>query len=197
MGSTDLPFDVVVVPVVNVDGYMTTWTTGQRYRRKNRRDVDLNRNWPNPFWSTAAGVQRDSDAYPGTHALSEMETSTLAAYLDKTQLQLVAVVDVHSYAGMVLYPYADARTAPPPATRALAMAVASAMGSNYSSGQRLDDQVLVGTFRDYGWRTLRKPSLTIEIAGTDFVVPASTIRHRGDEVVAGLYALAKGIAARP
>ncbi|KDO31951.1 hypothetical protein SPRG_03166 [Saprolegnia parasitica CBS 223.65] len=198
MGAKDLPFDVVVVPVVNVDGYMTTWTTAtQRYGRKNSRGVDLNRNWPNPFWSTAAGVQRDSDAYPGTHALSEMETSALAAYLGKMQSQLVALVDVHSYAGMVLYPYTDARTTPPPATRALVAAVASAMGSNYSSGQRLDDQVLVGTFRDYGWRTLRKPSLTIEIAGADFVVPASTIRRSGDDVVAGLYALAKGIAAGP
>ena len=43
--------DVYIVPIVNVDGYIYTWTNNRLWR-KNRRDngggvfgVDINRNW--------------------------------------------------------------------------------------------------------------------------------------------------------
>ena len=43
---TDLldKMDVIIVPVVNPDGYIYSWDT-DRYWRKNRNNVDLNRNW--------------------------------------------------------------------------------------------------------------------------------------------------------
>ncbi|RQM19801.1 hypothetical protein B5M09_010492 [Aphanomyces astaci] len=46
--------------------------------------------------------------------------------------------------------------------------------------------VAIGAFDDYIYRTYKKPVLTIEVAGSKFVVPASTIRTRGEEVFKAL-----------
>ncbi|KAH9183142.1 hypothetical protein AeNC1_014879, partial [Aphanomyces euteiches] len=65
------------------------------------------------------------------------------------------------------------------------------MGSNYKAETGATLYPAYGAFDDYHYRTYRKPVLTLEIAGTDFVAPASTIRTRGAEVYKGLVQFAK------
>ncbi|RHY54533.1 hypothetical protein DYB30_010443 [Aphanomyces astaci] len=43
-----------------------------------------------------------------------------------------------------------------------------------------------GAFDDYLYLTYQKPVLTIEVAGSDFVAPVSTIRTRGKEIFKAL-----------
>ncbi|OQR93015.1 carboxypeptidase [Achlya hypogyna] len=193
-----VPFDVIVVPVVNVDGYEATWTTSRRYQRKNARAVDLNRNWPNPHWdSQGNSTPVTSDAFPGSSALSETETSSLHTWLQVQAPGLAAVVDLHSYAGQVLFPCADGHDKAPLQTQQLAMAMAQAMGADYGSEQMLRGLPLVGTFRDYAHRQLQTLSFTVELAGDDFVVPAARIRSHGEEIVRATFRLAQGLLTPP
>jgi protein MpaA len=67
----DLP--IVVVPILNVDGYRAS-------SRVNAHMVDLNRNYPTKDWSPTA----DQPKYnPGPKALSEPENQFLVKLLDK------------------------------------------------------------------------------------------------------------------
>src|SRR4029453_7368841 len=80
--------EFVLVPVVNADGYVYTWST-DRYWRKNRRDNagtegdggDTNRNWGYK-WGLDIGSSADpcSEVYRGTAAFSEPEPLVIANY---------------------------------------------------------------------------------------------------------------------
>ncbi len=66
-----------IVPVVNPDGYVYTWST-DRYWRKNRRNngngtfgVDLNRNWSLQWGGAGSSGSSSSDLYRGPSPFSE------------------------------------------------------------------------------------------------------------------------------
>jgi protein MpaA len=67
----DMP--IVVIPILNVDGY-------RAQSRVNAHSVDLNRNLPTQDWSTAHSQPRYN---PGPKALSEPENQFLVKLLDK------------------------------------------------------------------------------------------------------------------
>ncbi|MBY0517367.1 MAG: DUF2817 domain-containing protein [Bacteriovoracaceae bacterium] len=67
----DLP--IVVVPILNVDGYRAS-------TRVNAHMVDLNRNYPTKDWSPEASQPKYN---PGPKALSEPENQYLVKLLDK------------------------------------------------------------------------------------------------------------------
>jgi murein tripeptide amidase MpaA len=103
----------VFVPVLNPDGYAFTWEES-RFWRKNRRPpdpefgfmgVDLNRNW-SFMWGRGHGSSNfpGSETYRGPSALSEPETSAMAA-LARSMPQLRAHNDMHSFSEMVLFPW--------------------------------------------------------------------------------------------
>ncbi|MBX3658188.1 MAG: hypothetical protein KF740_07125 [Ramlibacter sp.] len=104
-------YEVVIIPVVNPDGYAFTWTTN-RFWRKNRRPnaggtfgVDNNRNW-GFAWGLSNGSSGNgsSETYRGTAAFSEPEN---AAMRDWTLANpgVVMHLDVHSYGQYILYPW--------------------------------------------------------------------------------------------
>ena len=77
---------LVVLPVLNPDGYARTWEAGGHGRirdlRKNARGVDLNRNFPLPYdaaaptWVPGAGsMDPDAATYRGPSVLSEPEAA--------------------------------------------------------------------------------------------------------------------------
>lgn len=97
---------LLIVPVVNPDGYAYTRSGANRTWRRNRnlddcaQGVDLNRNH-------GVGWTSGSDCTHGSEAVSEPETKAIEALLQRTllpQLDPVAVLSYHSFGDLVLYP---------------------------------------------------------------------------------------------
>ncbi len=85
----DLP--MVVVPILNVDGYRTQ-------TRVNAHSVDLNRNYPTKDWSTEHRAPR---YYPGPKPLSEPENQYLLKLFEKYKPGLI--LSFHTWKPMINY----------------------------------------------------------------------------------------------
>ncbi|RHY03039.1 hypothetical protein DYB28_007975 [Aphanomyces astaci] len=188
-------FNLYFVPIANIDGYDISWN-GNRYQRKNANQVDLNRNWPS-FYKNPNPPSPSAEDYPGTSPFSEPETKGIGAWLKAKNSELAGWVDVHSVAGLILYPYGD--TTQPIGNgqdekfQRLGRNVAAAAGRNYKGQTSAALYPAYGCFDDYHYRTYKKPILTIEVAGSDFVAPASTIRTRGTEIFKALTQFVKEV----
>ncbi len=107
--------EVYVVPVVNPDGYVYTWTTNRLWR-KNRRylgtdsqgqplyGVDLNRNWGFQWGGEGSSGRRSSETYRGPAPFSEPETYSLSRWLLSLPT-LRAHIDIHNYSQLILWPW--------------------------------------------------------------------------------------------
>ncbi|MCC6361076.1 MAG: hypothetical protein IT450_20230 [Phycisphaerales bacterium] len=102
---------VYVVPIVNPDGYVYTWTNNRLWR-KNRRDngdgtfgVDTNRNW-SVGWGLNSGSSGtpSSETYRGTAPFSEPEPSRIRDFI-LAHPEIEAHIDFHSYGQLILSPY--------------------------------------------------------------------------------------------
>jgi len=107
-----------IIPVVNPDGYVYSWTN-DRLWRKNRRPpppgyncygVDDNRNysvgWDNGEWYPC------SDTYNGTSAFSEPETAAMRDFA-LAHPQIVAYQSYHSYGQLFMSPWGYTDALPP------------------------------------------------------------------------------------
>ncbi|MEX1368913.1 MAG: M14 family zinc carboxypeptidase, partial [Nannocystaceae bacterium] len=98
--------ELVVVPVVNPDGYQYSWTN-ERFWRKNRREdfgVDLNRNWSVAWGGQGASNYPYDENYRGAAAFSEPESTAMRDFI-AADPHARASLDVHSYGQLVLYPW--------------------------------------------------------------------------------------------
>ncbi|RHZ39387.1 hypothetical protein DYB31_010022 [Aphanomyces astaci] len=188
-------FNLYFVPIVNIDGYDISWTKGKRLQRKNANEVDLNRNWPARFDHPKEDKVSSSPRFPGPGALSEPETKGIVDWIqNKTETSgLVGWVDVHSYAGKILYPNGDTEELigndDDEKFKVLGRKVAAAAaadGKPYTSQTAGSFTVAIGAFDDYIYRTYQKPVVTIEIDGESFVAPPSSIRTHGKEIYRAL-----------
>jgi hypothetical protein len=196
---------VVVVPLLNPDGYRFTWTTDRMWR-KNRRDngdgtfgVDLNRNWP-VAWGGAgsSGLPRDS-GFRGVAPLSEPEASALHAYA-ASRPDIGLVVDLHAHGQVVLFPYgfdaaaASAEDPLAPMGEAVAEAMEAVGGTDYRSGSFHDALYPAsGTLIDWAWSERAAHSLLIELPDRGefgFLLPEERIVPVAQEGVEGLLATA-------
>uniref|UniRef100_A0A4W5LSL4 Peptidase M14 domain-containing protein n=1 Tax=Hucho hucho TaxID=62062 RepID=A0A4W5LSL4_9TELE len=181
--------DLIIVPLVNVDGYRMTWN-GARDQRKSANEVDLNRNWhtlianPNP-------PPPSSLDYPGPTYFSENETIGLRDYLDKNSASIDGYIDLHAYGALVLAPFGDTKQPVGGGLdekyKTMNTKIAKAMSNKYKATLSHQLYFVYGSFLDYAVRKFAgKPSITIEMDGTKFVAPASSIIQRGKEVYDGL-----------
>jgi carboxypeptidase T len=108
--------DVFMVPLVNPDGRRYVQRPGgDPWWRKNRspnpglpcQGVDLNRNY-DFLWSSGIGTSTGScsDVFRGPGAFSEPETRNVRHLLD-THTNIGFMIDVHSYAELILFPWGD------------------------------------------------------------------------------------------
>lgn len=126
-------------PVLNPDGFsrnIERIKRGHRFGnlvRKNARDVDLNRNFPDHFddraWTNK--FQRNSE-YAGLHVLSEAESRCIADFVEKHPL--TGAINFHSFSGVVLYPSWSSSKEDPTA-RKLAEQMCAAMPEQYTAVQ--------------------------------------------------------------
>lgn len=113
---------IYIVPVLNPDGYVYSWTN-DRYWRKNRwKDsfgttygVDLCRNFPKGWGGSGSSGNKSSDTYRGPSVLSEPESAGVIALADslKTTEPIVGYFDVHSYGQYILWPWGYTTSLPP------------------------------------------------------------------------------------
>ena len=154
---------VIIVPIVNPDGYEYTYAPdGDRFWRKNRRvndgsctGVDLNRNW-NVDWNGGDSTSTNtcSDVYVGLYPFSEPETSAMRNLII-AEPNLVAHIDFHNYSQLVLEAWAY--TSDPPdrinvikaLSGSMSDAIESVHGEIYVAGGNELLYPADGTFQDW------------------------------------------------
>lgn len=117
-------FDVVVIPVLNPDGYIHSWRQ-DRFWRKNRsksncslvdscRGVDLNRNFGSDELCWGSSWDPCNDTYCGDGLFSEPESIVLRDFLEKDTLAAFFSVQLFSdvESNFLLYPFQDPRKMP-------------------------------------------------------------------------------------
>ncbi|RHY21239.1 hypothetical protein DYB36_011350 [Aphanomyces astaci] len=186
-------YDLYFVPVVNIDGYEISWEDGYRSKRTNANEVDLNRNWPT-FYNDPKRPTKGDETYPGPSTFSEPETAGINDFLISKHNEIQGFLDIHSWAGSVLYAYADNKEPIGDGFdekfEVLARGLQSVMGE-YKTGPAHTLYSSYGVFPDYAFREFKKPALTIEIVGDYFIADASTIQTRGLEVYKAINQFAK------
>jgi len=107
-----------IIPVVNPDGYIYSWDSDRMWR-KNRRyngggkwGVDPNRNWATGWGGPGSSGSPGSSTYRGTAPFSEPETANLRDFI-LAHDDIVAHIDFHSHAQLILYPFGYDEILPP------------------------------------------------------------------------------------
>ena len=195
-----------VIPVVNPDGYVYTWTTNRLWR-KNRRNngdgtwgVDLNRNWAFQWGGGGASTNPNDETYRGVAAFSEPESQAMGDYFI-AHPTLVGHIDFHSYSQLVLSPWGYTTTFPANNDALVALghdmkdAIARTTGAAYVAGPIASTLYIAsGSAVDHAYGAHGVPSYTIEVRdkGTyGFVMPASEILPTGSENFAAALELAE------
>ncbi|XP_010200900.2 carboxypeptidase B [Colius striatus] len=104
--------DFYVLPVVNVDGYVYTWTNNRMWRKTRSKNdnsscigTDPNRNF-NAGWCTLGASKNPCDStYCGSAPESEKETKALADFIREHLSTIKAYLTIHSYSQLLLFPY--------------------------------------------------------------------------------------------
>jgi len=197
-------YEVFVIPCMNPDGYVYTWTPNNRLWRKNRRDngdgtfgVDLNRNWGyqwGPLPQGGSSGQSSSDTYRGTAGFSEPETLAMSTFIT-AHPNILMHVDIHSYSQLVLSAWGYTSVLPPDAplfdtlNAGIVGAIFNSHGKTYVGGPTFTTIYPAnGTSSDwtYGARNILGWGVECRDTGLDgFVLPPEQIIPNAEEVWAG------------
>ncbi len=189
--------EIVVVPVLNPDGYAYSWA-GDRYWRKNTRDgygVDLNRNYGIAWGGEGASGNPYDETYHGEGPFSEPESAALRDFVEGHGA-FAAHIDFHSFSTLVLYPWGHTYDAAPDEgdlstiASAMSAAIAGQTGYDYPAIQGSDLYPASGCVDDWSYGEHGSMAFTIELRGDDFVVSPSEIAPACAENVAAALALA-------
>ncbi len=202
--------EVVVVPVVNPDGYEFSWTPNNRLWRKNRRPnpagsfgVDLNRNWGYEWGGEGSSGTQNNDTYRGPSAFSEPETQALRDFVIANP-RIAAHIDFHSFSQLILSPWGYTSQLPPDRPLfaqlddMLADAIESVNNLRYTAGPAYTTiYPAAGVVPDwmYGARGILSWTIELRDTGTNgFVLPADQIIPTATENFEGVLRLAEYVA---
>ncbi|XP_061492971.1 carboxypeptidase B-like isoform X2 [Rhineura floridana] len=104
--------DFYVLPVLNIDGYVYTWSKSRMWRKTRSTNpgsscigTDPNRNFDAGWCTVGASKRPCDDTYCGSAPESEKETKALADFIRHHLSTIRAYLTIHSYSQMLLYPY--------------------------------------------------------------------------------------------
>jgi len=199
-----------IIGIVNVDGFKYTWGQPQEHRmwRKNRRDngdgsfgVDINRNWgpPNTWCTAGSSTDGFDETYCGPSVESEPEVKAVRKFITDKDHNVKVTVDIHSFGEKVLFPWIhspDGRSVPKyHELKTLATKMAAAMnavnGEGYKAEMGSHLYVHSGSMMDCLMSEYGMLSFEIEVRGPWFDPHPISIRKAGQEVFAGIMALAE------
>lgn len=161
------PYNLVIIPVMNPDGYTFTWTN-DRLWRKNRRPpsgpvrdaacygVDLNRNYDVAFGGQGSSSNQCSHLYQGPEPLSEPETFATANLIWNIKRQIKMHISLHSFNQLWASPYAHTKSITPDhaihmdVLKSIQTAVYKSSGVLYSIGP-LSTSLYVGSGFAMDW----------------------------------------------
>ncbi|QOJ18898.1 MAG: hypothetical protein HRU76_15450 [Phycisphaeraceae bacterium] len=204
--------EFVIVPIVNPDGYVYTWTTNRMWR-KNRRDngggtfgVDLNRNW-SFGWGGNDGSSGNpgSDTYRGPAPFSEPESTAMRDFI-LANPHLKTHLDIHSYSQLLLAPWGYKTELPPDHAlfqqlgAQMQEAIRAVHGRTYVHGPAASTLYIAsGIAPDYAYGERGIIGFTFELRDTGqfgFVLPPDQIIPNGEEIVPAIDVLAERLARR-
>lgn len=200
-------FELAIAPCINPDGY--EWSrTKDRFWRKNRArnydgtfGVDLNRNWDSHWGEVGSSKVPSTQTYQGKSAMSEPEVKQTGAYI-RSLKNRAAGVDVHSFGQLVLrnYGWTVAATSKENYLKRLGDAIADSMNSLYGSDYKSQRSSALypsgGSMDDWMFDKAEMPGFTIELRDHGeygFILPPEYIIPTGEELLAGVLALAQAI----
>ncbi|KGL83377.1 Carboxypeptidase B [Tinamus guttatus] len=104
--------DFYILPVLNIDGYVYTWTTNRMWRKTRSKNAgsscigtDLNRNFDAGWCTIGASYNPCASTYCGSAPESEKETKALADFIREHLSSIKAYFTIHSYSQLLLFPY--------------------------------------------------------------------------------------------
>lgn len=202
---------VVVVPLLNADGYEFSHTNDRMWR-KNRvvnsgsscMGVDLNRNWGDHWGGPGSGATPCTETYRGTKAFSELESAAVRDFWAAKQTPPAAFIDFHSYGQLMLRPYGwqlPSKGTPPneaevkAVTAKMVAAIKATHGQVYTNEHAAELYVACGGADDwfYSEGTKGGIALTIELRDTGsygFALPPAQIVPTGEEAYQAFLVLA-------
>lgn len=197
--------DILVTPVVNVDGYMFTWTNDStRLWRKSRSTpppgsscygVDLNRNFDANWGTVGVSFDSCSNTYCGKSAGSEPEAKAVMEFVGGMVDKVLCFLTIHSAGQLLLLPYGHPQITAPNYDELVSVGKAAAAemkkihGMDYKVGT--SPQILYpnsGSSRDWA-RLIGIPfSYTFELRDTgefSHLLPEDQIQPACEEAYAG------------
>ncbi|XP_069792297.1 carboxypeptidase O [Narcine bancroftii] len=104
--------DFYVLPVLNIDGYIYSWTKDRLWRKSMSPctnttcfGTDLNRNFDAKWCSIGASRDCCSNIYCGAAPESEPESQAVASFLRRHEPDILCYLTIHSYGQLILTPY--------------------------------------------------------------------------------------------
>ncbi|XP_048190571.1 carboxypeptidase B [Perognathus longimembris pacificus] len=206
--------DFYVLPVVNIDGYVYTWTKDRMWRKTRSvqagsscAGVDPNRNFNAGWCKIGASRSPCSDTYCGPAPESEKETKALADFIRSKRSSIKAYLTIHSYSQLLLYPYSYDYLLPEnnKELNALAKAavkeLASLHGTKYTYGPGATTiYPAAGGSDDWAYDEGIKYSFTFELRDKGrygFALPESQIRPTCEETMLAVKYIANYVLNNP
>ncbi|KAM5152536.1 carboxypeptidase O isoform 2-T5 [Mantella aurantiaca] len=195
--------DLYVLPVLNIDGYVYTWTTDRLWRKSRSRHengtcygVDLNRNFNSKWCNLGSSKNCSDNSYCGISPVSEPETKAVVDFVEKRKSDIICFLTMHSYSQYILTAYGYTKDLPQSYNETIKVAQMAATelkkkhGTVYKVGSFANLLYEAsGTSQDWVHDLGIKFSYTIELRdnGTHkFVLPEDQIQPTCEETMAAV-----------